>query len=76
MICLFVLDDSLTIWRINMRAEQQTQCCKPLQKMSVKLGPCKMNLSSPVIVYYWSFQGDTSVVNLFVYVLVLNFGAV
>ena len=33
-----------------MRAEQQTQCCKPLQKMMVKLGPCKINLSSPVFI--------------------------
>ena len=56
-----------------MRAEQQTQCCKPLQKIRVKLGPCKINLSSPVILYYWSFQGDTFVENLFVYVLVSHF---
>ena len=42
----------------------------PLQKMRVRLGACKTGISLPVILYYWSFQGDTSVVVL----IVLCFG--
>ena len=39
-------------------------CCEPLRKMRVRLGPCKTGLSPQVILYYWSFQGDTSAVVL------------
>ena len=37
-----------------------------LQKLRVRLGSCKTGLSPPVTLCYWSFQGDTSVVVLFV----------
>ena len=35
-----------------------------LQKLRATTGTCKTGLSPPVILYYWSFQGDTSVVVL------------
>ena len=38
MIYLFVLGDSLT------RIEQLTKCCESLQKVRVRLGPCKIDL--------------------------------
>ena len=65
-----VLDDSLTNLRLTTRTEQLTKCCEPLQKLRVRLGACKTGLSPPVILYYWSFQGDTSVAVL----IVLCFG--
>ena len=40
------------------------KCCEPLQKLRVRLGTCKIDLSPPVILYYRSFRGDTSVVVL------------
>ena len=49
-----------------MRTEQLTKCCEPLQKLRVRLGSCKTSLSPPVILYYRSFQGDTSVVGLII----------
>ena len=49
-----------------MRIEQLSKCLEPLQKLRVRLGTCKIDLSLSVILYYWSFQGDTSVVVLFV----------
>ena len=61
MIYFFVLDDSLTSWRFATRTEQLTKCCEPLQKLRARLGTCKTSLSPPVILYYWSLQGDTSV---------------
>ena len=48
-----------------MRTEQLTKCCEPLQKMRVRLGPCKTGLSTQITLYYRSFQGDTSVLFLF-----------
>ena len=66
MIYLFVLDDSLTSKRFTTRTEELTECCEPLQKLRVKLWPCKIDLSPPVILYILSFQGDTSVVVLFI----------
>ena len=45
---------------------------EPLQKLRVRFGTCKFDLSPPVILYYWSFQGDTSVVVLSFYVLVFK----
>ena len=47
MIYSFVLDDSSTSWRFTTRTEQLTnlKCCKPLQKMRVRLGACKAGLS-------------------------------
>ena len=66
MIHLFVLGDSLTSTRLTTRTEQLTKCCGPLQKMGVRIGACKIDLNSRVILYYWSFQGDTSVVVPFV----------
>ena len=66
MIYLFVLDDSLTSKRFTTRTEQLIKCCEPLQKLRVRLGTCKIDLSPQVILYYWSFQGDTSVVVLIV----------
>ena len=44
-----------------MRTEQLSKCLEPLQKLRVRLGT-----SLPVILYYRSFQGDTSVVVLFI----------
>ena len=70
MIYLFVLDNSLANYRFTTRTEQLTKCSEPLQKMRMKLGACKTELSPPVILYYCSFQGDTSVVVL----IVLCFG--
>ena len=67
MIYLFVHDDSLT--RFTTGTEQLTKCFEPLQKMRVRLGPCKTGLSSPppsVILYYSPFQCDDSVVVLIV----------
>ena len=39
---------------------------EPLQKLKVMLGAFKTGLSPPVTLCYCSFQGDTSVVVLFV----------
>ena len=66
MIYLFVHDDSLTSLRFTTRTEQLTKCCEPLQKLRVMLGTCKTVLIPPVILYYCSFQDDTSVVVLIV----------
>ena len=66
MIYLFVLDDLLTSQRFNTRTEELTKCYEPLQKLRVRLWPCKTGLSPPVTLCYCSFQGDTSVVVLFV----------
>ena len=41
----------------------------------VRLWPCKIDLSPPVILNYLSFQGDTSVVVFIVFALMLNFCA-
>ena len=46
------------------KTEQLTKSCEALQKLRVRLGTCKNDLSPPVILYYGSFQGDTSVVVL------------
>ena len=43
---------------------------EPLQKLRARLGSCKSGLSSPLFLYYLSFQGDTSMVVL----IVLSFG--
>ena len=74
MIYSFVLNDLLTSKRFTTRTEQLTKCCEPPQKMRLRLWPCKTGLSPPVILYYRSFQGDTSVVVL--NVLESNFCAV
>ena len=47
MIYLFVLDDLLASQRFTTRTEQPTKCCEPLQKMRVRLGACKIDLSPP-----------------------------
>ena len=52
MIYLFVVDDSLTSKRFATRTEQLTKCCELLQKLRVRLWPCKIDLSPPVISYY------------------------
>ena len=68
MIYLFVLDGPLTTKRFTTRTELLTICCEPLQKLRV------INLvSPPVILYYWSSQGDTSVVVLIVLCLGVEF---
>ena len=64
MVYLFARDGSLNELEIHKRTEQLTKCCEPLQKLRLTLGSCKTSLSPPVILYYWSFQGDTSVVVL------------
>ena len=73
MIYLFVLDDSLTSLRFTTRTGKLTKCYEPLQKLRVRLWPCKTGLSPPVTLCYWSFQGDTSVVFFLFYVLVFKF---
>ena len=55
------------------RDSQLTRCCEPLLKLRVRLWPCKIDLGPPVILYYLSFQGDTSVVVLFVLCLGVEF---
>ena len=52
MINLFVLDDSLTSSSLTTRTEELTKCYEPLQKLRVRLGTCKIDLSPPVILYY------------------------
>ena len=42
--------------------KQLTKCSEPLQKLRVRLGTCKIDLSPQVILYYSSFQGDTYLV--------------
>ena len=66
MIYLFVLDEPLISYILTTRTEQLTKCCEPLQKLRVRLGTCKIDLISPVILCYCPFQGDTSVVVLIV----------
>ena len=51
-IYLFVLDDSLTSERVTTRTEQLTKCFELLQKVRVRLWPCKTSLSPPEILYY------------------------
>ena len=46
MIYLFVLDDSLTSRRF---AEQLSKRCEQLQKLRVRLWPCKIDLGPPVV---------------------------
>ena len=46
--------------------EELTKCFEPLQKLRVRLRPCKIDLNPPVTLCYSSFQVDTSVVVLFV----------
>ena len=41
MIYLFVLDDSLTSYRFTTMTEELTKCYEPLQKLRVRLWPCK-----------------------------------
>ena len=62
---LSVLDGSLTGKRFTTKTKQLTKCCEPLRKMRVRLCACKIDLRS-IYLYYQSFQGDTSVVILFV----------
>ena len=52
-------------------AYKKFKCYEPLQKQRVKLGACKTGLSPPVTLCYWSFQGDSSVVVLFVLCLLV-----
>ena len=52
MIYLFVLDDSLTSYRITTRTEELTKCYEPLQKLRLRLGACKTGLSPPVTLCY------------------------
>ena len=56
-----------------MRTEELTDCCKPLQKLTVRLWTCKIDLSPPVIAYFSSFQGDTSAVIVIVLCLGVEF---
>ena len=72
MIYLFVLDDSLTSYRLTTRTEELTKFSEPIQKLRVRLWPCKIDLS-PITdrfkaMLLWWF--------LVFYVLVLNFCAV
>ena len=73
MIYLSVLDDSLTSKRFTTRTDELTKYHEPLQKLGVRLWPCKLDLSPQVIFYYLSFQCDTSVVFLIVLCLSVEF---
>ena len=44
---LYVLDDSLTRKRLTAKTEQLNKCNEPLEKLRMKLGPCKTGLSPP-----------------------------
>ena len=59
--------------RFTTKTEQLTKCCEPLQKLKVRLWPCKIDLSPPVILYYRSFQDDTTVMVLIVLCLGVEF---
>ena len=48
MIYLLVLDDSLTSVRSTTRTEELTKCYEALQKLRVRLWPCKIDLNPPV----------------------------
>ena len=48
MIYLFVFNDSLTSKRFTTRIEELTKCYEQLQKLRVRLWPCKTGLSPPV----------------------------
>ena len=52
MIYLFVLDDSFTSKRFTTRTEELTKCYEPLQKLRVRLRPCKIDLNLPVTLCY------------------------
>ena len=52
MIYLFVPYDSLTSEGFTTRTEDLTKCYEPLQKLRVRLWPCKTGLSPPVILCY------------------------
>ena len=62
---LYNINDYL-LMRFATRTEQLTICCDLLQKRRVRLELRKIDLSPQVILYYLSFQGDISVVILFV----------
>ena len=49
LIYLFVLDDSLTSYR-STRTEELAKCYEQLQKLRMRLWPCKIDLSPPVTV--------------------------
>ena len=62
MIYLFVLDDSFTSWRFTTRTEELSKCYEPLQKLRVRLRPCKIDLNplcvtdrSKSILLWWFF---------------------
>ena len=48
MIYWFVPDDSLTSYRFTTRTEELSNCYEPLQKLRVRLWPCKTGLSPPI----------------------------
>ena len=52
--------------RFQYSSAQEIPCYEPLQKLRVRLRPCKIDLNPPVTLCYCSFQVDTSVVVLFV----------
>ena len=41
----------LYTYEIDTRTGRLTKCCEPLQKLRVRLGTCKIDLSPPVILY-------------------------
>ena len=49
MIYLYVLENSLTSYIFTTRAEKLSKCCQPLQKLRIRLGTGKIDLSLPVI---------------------------
>ena len=49
MIYLFVLHDSLTSKRFATRTEEINKCYELLLKLRMRLWPCKIDLSPPVI---------------------------
>ena len=70
---LFILDNSLTSKRFTTRTEELTKYYEPLQKLRVRLWPCKNDLSPPyiavrskAILLWWFFLFYVLVFKLFV----------
>ena len=52
MVCLSVLDDSLTSWGFTAGAGWLAECYEPLRRLGVGLWPCGAGLGQPVTLCY------------------------
>ena len=66
-ICDLFVSDELE----NLHADETTICFEPWKKLRAMLGSCKTGLNPPVFLY-WPFQGGTSVVVPYCYLLLLS----